>query len=247
MMGVHHSMSGLAAGAAVAPLLGAETLPEALPVAILAAGAATIPDIDTHSSAISRRWGDISQWVSRHLAAASSALYSRTKGPRDESWEGSHRHLTHTMLFALVAGGAATGLALLWIGFAAPIYAIVAAMAADRLGPWAGWLGAAGIAAGIPVALTDPTRAALLLGAAVTVGCLAHDIGDALTVTGCPILFPIMIAGETWYEIRILGPFSFRTNGRVEKLLVAPVLAVLIVVAFWPIMAATAAAGGAAA
>src|SRR5690606_40438320 len=124
----------------------------------------------------------------------------------------------------------ATGLSLIWIGFAAVIYALMIAMAADRLGGWTWWLGGAGFAASIPLALEDPNRAALLLGVAVTVGCLVHDLGDALTKTGCPLLaliWPWPIQGETWYEIRLLGPLSFRTNGRVEKLLVAPLLVVL--------------------
>jgi hypothetical protein len=48
-----------------------------------------------------------------------------------------------------------------------------------------------------------------------------------LTEAGCPFLFPIPIAGETWYEIRPPRVLRFRTGKKVEKRLIFPVFALL--------------------
>jgi hypothetical protein len=66
------------------------------------------------------------------------------------------------------------------------------------------------------------------IGIAVALGCLTHCLGDALTESGCPILFPVPIAGETWYEIKLLPPgFRFHTDGLAENYLVLPALVAL--------------------
>jgi hypothetical protein len=75
-----------------------------------------------------------------------------------------------------------------------------------------------------------------LLGIAVAVGCFTHCLGDSITESGCPFLFPIPIAGETWYELRPPKPLRLRTGKRVEKLLVFPafvILGVLLIPGAW--------------
>lgn len=78
----------------------------------------------------------------------------------------------------------------------------------------------------------------LLVGAGLALGCAVHCLGDALTVRGCPLLWPIPILGETWYELRPPRVLRFRTGGPVEQLVVVPgltVLAVLLIPGVWPI------------
>lgn len=79
---------------------------------------------------------------------------------------------------------------------------------------------------------------ARMFAAAVAIGCLAHCCGDACTLAGDPILFPLPISGETWWEIHLLGPLSFRTGGVFERLVVTPgftVLSVLLAPGVWPV------------
>ena len=76
------------------------------------------------------------------------------------------------------------------------------------------------------------------VGVAVGVGCFAHCLGDALTLSGCPFLFPLPIAGETWYELRPPRFLRFRTGGRVESVLMFPlfsVVGVLLVPGVWAV------------
>ncbi|MGH4025512.1 MAG: metal-dependent hydrolase [Pseudonocardiaceae bacterium] len=78
----------------------------------------------------------------------------------------------------------------------------------------------------------------LLCGAGMVLGCAVHCLGDALTVRGCPFLWPISILGETWYELRPPRLLRFRTGGAFEQFLVVPALTVisaLLIPGVWPI------------
>lgn len=74
-------------------------------------------------------------------------------------------------------------------------------------------------AAMVPDLDCGSSAASWQIGVAVAVGCAVHDLGDSITLAGCPmlwLLWPFPIKGETWYEIKPLGPLSFRTGGSVE-------------------------------
>lgn len=217
----------MAAGLAFAPVLGFHGLIEAGPTVLMTGGSATLPDLDCPSSSASRRFGRVSRWLSQELAGMSGRLYQRTKRPRDETWSGKHRHLSHTLAFALVVGGALAGLCLLVPPAALAVYALLAVLTADRLGDYVLWIAGVGLVPLAHTLLTTPHTASWQIGVAVALGMLTHDLGDSLTLTGCPLLaliWPFPIAGETWYEIRPLGPLSFRTNGPVEHLVLYPLL-----------------------
>lgn len=114
MMGRTHALTGWCAGLALAPLVDLNTVAEAVVFAAATAGYALLPDLDHPSSRASRLLGPVTGLVSRALRAASSALYRATRGPRDERGSGTHRHMTHTLLWAgllgvLVAVGTSAG------------------------------------------------------------------------------------------------------------------------------------------
>lgn len=62
------------------------------------------------------------------------------------------------------------------------------------------------------------------LGAPVAVGCLTHILGDCLTISGCPLLWPLPIRGDRWRMVGIWKPMRFRTGKWVERTIVAPLL-----------------------
>lgn len=232
MMGRTHALSGWCSGLAIAPMIGAGTVHQAIAFAATTAGFALLPDLDHPSARASKLLGPITEtlcWLLRH---ASAALYAVTKGPRDERVKGSHRHLSHTLLFAgglgaaTMAGTRAGG----WYAVAAVVLFGVL-LAADALGDWLLLVAAGGVTWW---ALTASASGELrhltgLLGIAVAAGCVTHCLGDALTESGCPFLFPIPIAGETWYEVRPPSFLRFRTGKRVENGFVFPVFVVLAV------------------
>ncbi|MFJ5984292.1 metal-dependent hydrolase [Lentzea sp. NPDC092896] len=225
-MGRTHALTGLCAGLAASPLL-VDTLAQALLFAAVTAGYALLPDLDHPGARASRLLGPVTGALSSGVRAGSRWLYARTKGPRDERHRGEHRHATHTIAFALLAGTTAA-LGTAWSGPWVPVGIVVLGIlfAVDALGDWvlaaagicgAAWWGSAGDDVLGTVAGTGP-----LLGIAIALGCVTHCLGDAATLSGCPFLWPLPIAGETWFEIRPPRMLRFRTGGVVEKAAVFP-------------------------
>ncbi|MBP2341083.1 membrane-bound metal-dependent hydrolase YbcI (DUF457 family) [Saccharothrix coeruleofusca] len=230
MMGRTHALTGLCAGLALAPA--ADTTAQGALVAVVTAGFALLPDLDHPRARASRLLGPVTGLLSRVLRAASRWLYARTKGPRDEPHTGEHRHATHTLAFAVLTGTCiALGTWGLGTWFAAGTCLLGVVLAADALGDWvlvvAGIAGTAWWVPGYPVEALAGTG--LWLGIAAGTGCLVHCLGDALTLSGCPFLWPLPIAGETWYEIRPPRPLRFRTGGVVEQVVVFPAFVVVAV------------------
>ena len=238
MMGRTHAATGVLTGLLVGRLIGMETLPELGPFAATVAGYALVPDLDHPSASATRILGPITGLLSRALRASSAWLYERTKGPKDEP-DGEHRHLTHTFVFAAVLGGICA-LSTVYGGPWAVVgwLAFGVLLAVDRLGKL-GLLGfGLGAATWLPATMSSPLPVgdALLgaldqssgwLGLAVGVGCATHCLGDALTESGCPFLWPLLrLRGETWYEIRPPRWLRFHTGTAVEQWLVFPMVAI---------------------
>lgn len=232
MMGKTHAATGVCAGLALAPWVGAHTLPAAVVVATVTAGAALLPDLDHPGARASRLLGPVTGLLSRLLRATSRWLYARTKGPRDERHNGEHRHLTHTLLFAVLLGTlVAVGSAAWGVPFIVGTLVAGTLLAVDALGDWL--LPVAAVAGGLWLlpsggdSLGELAGTSGWLGIAVGVGCIAHDLGDACTLSGVPLLAPFPISGEVWYEIRLPRPFRLRTGSVVEKRWVFSFFAVL--------------------
>ncbi|WP_328998928.1 metal-dependent hydrolase [Kribbella sp. NBC_00709] len=235
MMGRSHALSGWCAGLAVAPLVGLTSVAEVVPFAAATAGYALLPDLDHPGASASRLLGPVTRLVSGAVRAFSGVLYNLTKGPRDEESTGKHRHATHTLVAAVLLGflAASLGDRGKWAVLGVAVTGLV--LAADALGDWivlavlaaAGW---SVVGAALPgTSAADAVQAGLTqiggwIGAAVAVGMFVHCLGDSLTRSGCPWLWPLPIRGETWYELRLPRPFRFSTDSWVERLIVAPVL-----------------------
>ncbi|HEU5159950.1 MAG TPA: metal-dependent hydrolase [Streptosporangiaceae bacterium] len=221
MMGHTHALSGAAAWLAATPLLGDSALLGHFAVhlspaqiaagTVVCAGAAMLPDIDHHDGTIANAFGPLTRVLCRIVGALS----------------GGHRHATHSLVFAALAG-------------------LGASLAVMHLPGWA-WsivlfsligLGLHGIGIRVPErerfsALLNAVIAAALAyvmrdldmgfaGCAVALGCLAHVLGDCLTPDGCPLFWP-----ARW---RIEVPLIPRTDGALERWVLAPLLTLGVVI-----------------
>lgn len=244
MMGRTHALTGWCTGLVLAPLGGSGTIAQAVLFAVTTAGFALLPDLDHPKARASKLLGPLTGAVSWLLRKASAGLYAVTKGPRDEDRTGTHRHLSHTVLFAVALGGlTAIGTATGGPWVVAAVVLLGVLLAEDALGDWV--LPVAGAAAVWWVYQANPDPLAQLnavsgtLGIAVAAGCFAHCLGDAVTESGCPFLFPVPIAGETWYELRPPAFLRFTTGKAVETRLIFPVfvvLGVLLVPGVWGLL-----------
>lgn len=225
VLGRTHALTGLCAGLALAPLA-SDSLAVTVVLAVTTAGFALLPDLDHPGARASRLLGPVTGALSLVLRAGSRWLYAHTKGPDDERHSGEHRHATHTVAFALLLGGLVAWGSWGWGSwFVIGVALAGVLLAADALGKW---VLAAGVVAGLAVwgAVGEVAEVGLWLGVAVAVGCITHCLGDAVTLSGCPFLFPLMIRGERWFEIRPPRILRFRTGGRVELLVVWPLFVV---------------------
>lgn len=237
-MGRTHSATGALAGLLVGRLIGLDTLPELLPFAAVTAGYALVPDLDHPQATATRILGPVTEWLSRRVRALSAWAYRSTMGPRDRPGAGPHRCATHTTVGAVVLGALCAVTTLVggpvmvavWLGFGL-------ALGADRLGRVVLVAYAVGVSAWLPGVLAThgsvvaAASAALSasagwLGVAVALGSLIHSIGDAMTRSGAPLLWPLLIRGQRWYPVRLPRCLRLYTGGRVELRVVWPLVIV---------------------
>lgn len=106
---------------------------------------------------------------------------------------------------------------------------------------WITLMTLAAVASWWAVSALPAGQTAWWVGGAVAAGCWAHCLGDSMTRSGCPWLWPIKIRGKRWYGIGTPRALRFHTGKRGETVvtwaLLAPAVAVLAVAAVpgaWP-------------
>jgi Predicted membrane-bound metal-dependent hydrolase (DUF457). len=188
-------------------------------------GAALLPDCDHRNGTLAQ----VARPVSQHLCGAVADLSSwvqATTGTRyDRPHDDGHRGLTHTLLAAAPAGGAATALAWLVPYGSAILVGVLVAFAAQALIHPArpgrlrrtrksvhAWL--IGWAAGLIVAVTH--AGGWWLGPIVAAGWLIHLAGDACSVQGVPLFWPARIRGQRWRMVGLWRPLRIHTGAAME-------------------------------
>lgn len=241
--GPTHAMSGLVAWAGLTTFAGTQAVGELsvktwLVGATLCSGAALLPDIDHPKSTVASTFGGVSRGASQAFSGVSGFVYRLTRTDNDSDRSGTHRSFTHTVLFAVLAGLITTAIVQTSQGAALGVLMFVFAGVAVRgiMHTWTPEKDALLIAA-TSLLLTaacwawagDQPANAAAFGVAVMLGCVMHQVGDAITELGCPMLWPVPLKGQTWYAIAPPKPMRMRTGSKVEMLLVGPTLTVLAV------------------
>jgi membrane-bound metal-dependent hydrolase YbcI (DUF457 family) len=251
MMGPAHSLSGAAAwlgvGAAAAAAGHEMPWPVLVVGALICAGAALAPDLDHKAATISRAFGPVSRVLCEVIDKLSYAVYKSTRKAGDARRSGGHRTLTHTWVWAVLIGAGASALAVIggrWavlgILFVHMVLAVegllwrAARVSSDvlvwLLGATSAWILAEILnkpGNGADWLFTAPGQEYLWLGLPIILGALVHDIGDALTVSGCPILWPIPIGRKRWYPLGPPEAMRFRAGSWVELKVLMPVFMML--------------------
>lgn len=200
-----------------------------LQVMLTIAGAALVVDLDNTASTVRSRLGLIGQGLSFLFRESSRAIQFIIKTKRDDSSPNPHRGFWHSLMGAAVLGllvfwgtTASTEVTLPLIGAEVTVGAIIAFVVASMLfhltiaglagdvlrklrkTPVIGELAAFAISAGTMAALfiASPVENYNWVGFSVFIGAALHILGDALTVAGVPIWFPIPIKGKFWWKTR---------------------------------------------
>jgi membrane-bound metal-dependent hydrolase YbcI (DUF457 family) len=241
MMGRTHALSGAVGwlgGCAALTVVGFAPSPAVVVGgAVVSAGAALLPDVDHPGSTVARTLGPITGLLATGVAYGAATLRAAScrhcaSGPD----RGGHRAATHTILFAVVLGAAlcAVGwLAGMWAGlvvvWGASGLAARCVLSRRRRGAFGAIL-VATFATGAVVVVPHPGW--WWVGLPVAWGCVAHCLGDALTVSGCPLWWPLRIRGCRWRAVGSPWVLRFRTGG-VAEVVVWWVLVVGGVVVLW--------------
>lgn len=220
MMGKSHAVTGAAGWlvgwgwASVAGL--ADPGVDVLTVGtMLCTGAALLPDLDHPHSRLAHSGGLITYGFAKMVGRIGAGIHAATKLTADRPDRDGHRTITHTFFFALLAGTLVTGVC----GFGTvagwlPVGSLVAAVlvlgftglgAAAVRSAWGGrrrkvkvlgerrhkstvlaWVLAIATFVVVPAG-------AWWIGLAVGAGCAIHCLGDLITESGCPVLWPIPI------------------------------------------------------
>lgn len=214
MMGTSHAISGAAAWVAVTatavPALGLYPLaPSAVVLgAVVAAGAALLPDADHHNATIA------------HSVPVAGKVVAGTVG----ALTGGHRHGMHSLLAVIGIVAAGFGLSYLtwtpqgWdhalqVGSAAAVMACTtfATKVLKLVKSWPlAWL--TGLLVAGAVLLWAPTEFAWL-PVCLGVGFLTHLIGDALTIEGVPFLWPLKPRAPRVIQVTPLLNKLWHANG----------------------------------
>ena len=216
MLGVSHAATGLLTGAVLGAAAGSHPLDVVVGVAV-GAGAALLPDLDEPGSTVGRSLGAITRGTSKVLRAASTRVYRSTATAyelRTTRSDGGHRYLTHTIPAVLVFGAVAWGVAVLGaLGLGVVVFGMAALGLACVVKPFgrkavqgAGVTAVLIAGAAVVVASTAPW----LVACVVSVGALAHVLGDWLTRSGVPLAWPLKHRGKRWWMFR--SPVAFVTG-----------------------------------
>jgi hypothetical protein len=236
MMGHTHAVSGAMvwlAGCAGLAAAGWPATPWHVAAGtVVCAGAALLPDLDHPQATVARALGPITRLLAYLIARASAAVHASTRTGRDRPNGNGHRSLTHTAVFAGGLGAAVSVAG----GFggktvAAVMLALTVALGLRGLaGKVRGDLNllvpAIAVGAGAMALWVLPGGGWWWLGLPVAVGCLTHDLGDATTNSGCPILWPLRVDGQRWYRVGTPRLLRYAAGSWVEKTIVLPVLSV---------------------
>ncbi|MFJ6620780.1 metal-dependent hydrolase [Kitasatospora sp. NPDC091335] len=247
MMGPAHSLSGatawLGVGAVAAGMGEPMPWPVLLAGALICAGAALAPDLDHKAATISRAFGPVSRALCEVIDNLSYAVYKATRGKGDPRRSGGHRTLTHTWLWAVLCGAGAAAVAVyggrwgvLVVLFVHMVLAIEgllwrhARVSSDvlvwLLGACSAWMLAEVLdkpGNGSQWLFEEPGQQYLWIGLPIALGALVHCLGDALTASGCPVLWPIPVGRRRWYPIGPPKGMRFRAGSWVEIKVLTPV------------------------
>ncbi|MEU6174746.1 metal-dependent hydrolase [Streptantibioticus parmotrematis] len=251
MMGPAHSLSGaaawLAAGAVAAGFGHPMPWPTLVVGALICAGAALAPDLDHKPATISRAFGPLSRLLCVIVEHIAEAVYNGTRMKGDPHRNGGHRTLTHTWPWAVLIGVGSSAICvyggrwgvlgvlfvhlvlaidgLLWRQVKGGHQLIVWLLAATGAWILADVLKDPGN--GKAWLFTQPGQQYLWIGIPVVLGALVHCIGDAITVSGCPFLWPIPIGRKRWYPLGTPHFMRFRAGSAVELKVLMPMFMVI--------------------
>lgn len=222
---------------------------------VVATGGALSNDLDNSRSTVNSSLGFVGAILSSLFRASSLLIQSVIRTSKDDSTPDPHRGFWHTVVGAITLGAIAYGLSSIpleafmfngesvtfgaiffFIFSVVMIHLFFAGIAKSRIKkikdiPIVGELlvFVLSISTALVFILLLPEDAALCLGVAIAFGATMHILGDALTVSGVPIFFPLPVINRKkfWWKTRF-AKFQANDdalNANVRRISIAAIVA----------------------
>ena len=221
---------------------------------IIIVGSALMPDLDAVQSTSINTLGPIGKVLSTLMRGFSSIIQSTIRAKGDSVDQDPHRGFWHTILSGFLAGFLVYTLTKIdvefftlgskSITFATFIVAFIIYISIQLLiaslfkklykkskNSLTGMVTLKASSLIITLSLLSLLPSELnydWVGAAVAFGWILHLLGDAMTVSGVPLLFPIKIKGKRWWNHRL--PFAIKAGGFIEMSIIIPIFLIMAVV-----------------
>lgn len=222
---------------------------------IVVVGASLLPDFDAVKSTAISVLGIVGQGLSSSMRGSARVIYSVTRSKYDKPNADPHRGFWHTIVAALSVGGllylllqatsmieftafgldlslgtCIVGLVIListQLMFAVFFKKFMRKLSDGILGQLAVWI--LGLLIAITLVMNLPESSGYTwIAVAVSAGWITHILGDTLTVSGTPLLFPIPTKGHRWWSHRWYP--RIKANGPVEHYIFIPLFLLIIAI-----------------
>lgn len=222
---------------------------------VIALGAGLLPDLDNTTSSAISTLGPIGSALSFIMRITSEGMYAISHTGKEPSESDPHRGFWHTAFAGIILGivtmllmkfntqmfkingnkfSFATLLLfiLILIGFELAITGLFGKQTRKLrnsiTGPLVLWL--IGIVFSLLIIFLMPTlKSYTWVGVMVIIGYVTHILGDTLTTSGTPILWPLSHNGKRWWSYRL--PPHIHADGPTEHHIFLPLFAAIVIIA----------------
>lgn len=239
-------------------ILGSSDIAVFISAVVIIVGASLMPDLDATNSTSINVLGIVGTVLSKAMRGFSAIIQNIIKGPYDKSSD-PHRGFWHTLVSAFLVGALFYALTsinielfaikdtpitiatfivmfLLYISIQLSLVSLFKPLYDKKKGK----IGKLGTTVGaivisfILVYLLPSNINYYWVGGAVTFGWIAHLVGDMMTVSGVPILFPLKFKGKRWWNFRL--PLGIKAGGFIEKAILIPIFIIIILISLYNIV-----------
>lgn len=247
-------LTWLASDFMLGTVLGSDSAIVFIAALIIIVGASLMPDLDAVQSTSINTLGIVGSILSKAMRGFSSIVQSVIRSSSDAVDADPHRGFWHTIIAAILMGfltftltnidvtlftisGVEVSVALfviifiIFISIQLLIASLFKSIHKKTKGNLSGKilirLGSLFVATVLVVMLPEGLDYKWV-GAAVAFGWIAHLLGDMMTVSGVPILFPLKFKGKRWWNFRF--PLGIKAGGWFEKAILMPLFGAIAII-----------------
>lgn len=235
-------------------LLGSNNYIVFIAAVIIIVGSSLMPDLDASQSTSINTLGPIGSGLSKMMRSTSSIIQSSIRSKNDSAHPDPHRGFWHTILSGIMIGLITMSLTsvdvivfsfkdtevtiamvivifIIYISIQLLMASLFKKFYKKTKGSIKGKLAMKSSSLIVSIALLILLPSELnynWVGVAVAFGWIVHILGDAMTVSGVPLLFPFKYKGKRWWSFRL--PLGIKAGGWIEMSILVPLFTIIAII-----------------